>query len=57
MGFIVSAKSVENLTLDILEKNYSYFLTYKVSQDHLKLFVHAYGVKNDFNNDPTRPRP
>ena len=53
MGFIVSAKSAENLTLDILEKNNSYFLTYEVSKDYLKLFFTCIRGKNYFNNDPS----
>ena len=52
IGFIVSAKSAEKLALDMLENSYSYFLTYKVSQDHLELLFACIRGKNGYNNNP-----
>ena len=51
-GFIVSAKSAERLALDLFEKGYMYFLTYKMSQDHLELLFACIRGKNGFNNNP-----
>lgn len=36
----------------MLEKNYSYSLTYKVPQDHLELLLACIRGKNGFNNNP-----
>ena len=52
IGFIGSAKSAEKLALDMLENSYSYFLTYKVSQDHLELLFACIRGKNGYNNNP-----
>ena len=52
IGFIVSAKSGEKLALDMLENSSSYFLMYKVSQDHLELLFACIRGKNGYNNNP-----
>ena len=52
-GFIVCALSTRMLALELLNKNFfSYFLTYKFSQDHLELLFACIRGKNGFNNNP-----
>ena len=51
-GFILSAKSVEKLAMDLFKEGYNYFLTYKVSQDHVELLFACIRGNNGFNNNP-----
>ena len=55
VGFIVSAKSIRDLSNNLLsrsEKSFKYVLTYKMSQDHLELLFACIRGKNGFNNNP-----
>ena len=55
LGFVSTAKSVINLAAELLNREvrpYDYFLTYKVSQDHLELFFCCIRSRGGFNNNP-----
>ena len=55
IGFMADIKSVQALYKHYVGKNKSlqYFLTYKLSQDHLELFFSAVRGAGGFNNNPT----
>ena len=55
LGFVSTAKSVLCLAEELLNrevKPYHYFLTCKVSQDHLELFFSCIRSRGGFNNNP-----
>lgn len=55
LGFLICIKSVRMLMTDLLMPDpapMKYFLTYKVSQDHLELFFGAVRSAGGFNNNP-----
>ena len=55
LGFIISMKSIQLMANDLLNKHENplkYFLTYKVSQDHLELFFNSIRGCGGYNNNP-----
>ena len=55
IGFIMSAKSVlqlSNRLLSRIQRPFDYFLSYKLSQDHLELLFSCIRGRNGFNNNP-----
>ena len=55
VGFIIAALSIKQLPHDLLtreEHPFKYILTYKLSQDHLKLLFACIQGKSGFNNNP-----
>ena len=53
LGFIVTATSVLQLADELLkEHNFQYFLTYKLSQDHLEVFFSKIRRRGGWNNNP-----
>ena len=54
MGFIISMKSSLKIARELIEKKkISYFLTYKLSQDHIETLFSIIRRKNGFNNNPS----
>lgn len=56
LGFLVAIESVIGLASTLLLTNAAplrYFLTYKLSQDHIELFFAAVRAKGGWNNNPT----
>lgn len=56
LGFLVTIESVIGLASALLLSDnspLSYFLTYKLSQDHIELFFAAVRSKGGWNNNPT----
>jgi len=54
IGFIISLQNVYNLASYLLNNNYiEYFLSYKISQDHIEMFFSLIRRMNGFNNNPT----
>lgn len=54
MGLIICLTSFENLFDDVIKTGIlDFFLTYKISQDHLEMFFSAIRAKGGFNNNPT----
>lgn len=56
LGFLVCMESVRSIFYSICENNphpLSFFLTYKLSQDHLELFFSAIRSKGGYNNNPS----
>lgn len=55
LGFITCMKSVELLVTELLfreENPTKYFLTYKLSQDHIELFFACIRARGGWNNNP-----
>ena len=55
IGFVSPAKSVLCIAEELLNREvqpYRYFLTYKVSQDHVELFFGCVRSRGGFNNNP-----
>ena len=55
LGLIVAAKFLQHLAYEILTLNvhpFKFCLTYKLSQDHLKLLFSCIRGMNGFNNNP-----
>ena len=55
LGFVATAKSVLSLAAELLNREvmpYNYFLTYKVSQDHIELLFSCVRSRGGFNNNP-----
>ncbi|KAL3187879.1 hypothetical protein MRX96_000498 [Rhipicephalus microplus] len=56
LGFLVTIESVIGLASALLLSDNAplrYFLTYKLSQDHIELFFAAVRSKGGWNNNPT----
>jgi hypothetical protein len=56
VGFVTTIDSVLHLASDLLDRTvnpFSYFLTYKLSQDHLELFFSKIRLRGGFNNNPS----
>lgn len=54
MGLIICLTSIENFFDDVIKLGtLDFFLTYKISQDHLEMFFSAVRAKGGFNNNPT----
>jgi len=56
IGFIISINSVIGLATELLTRDvnpFKYFLTYKLSQDHIELFFSKIRCKGGFNNNPS----
>ena len=53
VGFICSIKSIISLSTKLLEEGFRYFLTYKLSQDHLEMFFSRIRRRQGWNNNPT----
>jgi len=54
VGFIISLQNIYNLASYLLNNNYiEYFLSYKISQDHIEMFFSLIRRMNGFNNNPT----
>lgn len=56
VGFVMSVNSVMGLAEDLLHRSvnpFGYFLTYKLSQDHLELFFSKIRSRGGFNNNPS----
>ena len=55
-GLIITVNSVLNLATELLLRevmSFKYFLTYKLSQDHLELFFSKIRSRGGFNNNPS----
>lgn len=52
VGFIISCKSIINISQKLLDDGWKYVLTYKLSQDHLELFFSCMRAKGGWNNNP-----
>ena len=53
IGFICNIQSLDTLFIGLQKMNISYFLTYKISQDHLELFFGKIRSRLGCNNNPT----
>ena len=54
LGFIVAMESVKSLYFHLVGNcNFSYFLTYKVSQDHIEILFSKIRQRGGFNNNPS----
>ncbi|KAB0803775.1 hypothetical protein PPYR_00745, partial [Photinus pyralis] len=55
VGFILTMEGIVGLAKDLFNLNkepFSYFLTYKCSQDHLELFFSCIRSRGGWNNNP-----
>ena len=55
IGFAGLAKSILSIAEELLfcsDNPYKYFLTYKLSQDHLEMFFSCVRARGGFNNNP-----
>jgi len=54
IGLIICLTSIENFFDDVIKNGIlDFFLSYKISQDHLEMFFSAIRAKGGFNNNPT----
>lgn len=54
IGLIICLTSIENVFDDVIKNGIlDFFLSYKISQDHLEMFFSAIRAKGGFNNNPT----
>ncbi|EFN79710.1 THAP domain-containing protein 9, partial [Harpegnathos saltator] len=55
LGMIIALRSTIEIaeTLFIKDENFSFLMTYKISQDHIETFFSAIRSRGGFNNNPT----
>ena len=52
LGFIIALRSALKIAQRLFKKHFKYFLTYKLSQDHLETFFSVIRRMGGFNNKP-----